>query len=216
MYITYPDAIVSSIDINWAEIKKHIKDTNMIQNMCMCGAHMDHHYVLGHLIRQLGYIGHSEYELNGTSGKIEGAQAILSKYAFEYQVTRGPVSGSMLSDVQDGILVMFGEAAEGDSHGNHCFIIDGCDFLTTVQQIYKDTGRVHLDGTPYRIYVGEGEKYSHSLYHINWGDGGKNNGYFSAGVYDTRRVSRIDDEKDSSVIHNLDPSKIEYLKVKIN
>lgn len=213
MAITYPDAPVSSIEIDWTQIKKHVKDTDMVQLICFCGAGYENHLVLANLIRQLGHTGGSRYTLNGTSGTRSGAQTILSTYLPSATVIYRDNTSRMTVDIEDGILIMFGIANSGVNNENHCFIIDGCDFLSYREVIYTWNGLIDSNGNHVLKFLRYGDTYSHRLYHINWGDCGVNNGYYAADVYNTNRIWRRDGETSSEISHDLDPLTMVYLKV---
>lgn len=75
-------------------------------------------------------------------------------------------------------------------YGGHAWVVDG--YSASIVEYYNY--RLNTEtGTSTNILIST--SYSNPLLHINWGWGGINNGYFSAGCFDVQRAVQYDTKK---------------------
>lgn len=183
--ITYPNAIISTLSLNWNDIKMH----NVSHSKQTCSATNDSHNVIGHLLRQLGHLNLSNYYVDGTSTYIFDVRNSFSSLGYTVSDIIN-YSGENLYSLlaNNNLFYMRGDRIKdnGDLVG-HAWVVDGfLQHKITVSEWSRDFGSImwKLLTTYEPYYVG--------YYHMNWGWDGNCNGYFLADVFATNQAVEYD------------------------
>lgn len=191
--LTYPNADMSSISLDWKQLKQHKKSSSMIPsdgniaNHVSSCANMEMHETLGRLTRQLGVLSESEYKNDGTYtgwwDLLDAAKGLLPDRTVEHFTSVD--NFERLNDLirKSGIIIMDGSS----QNGGHLWVVDG------VMQIgYR------IDFYESSLIAGQGyvlkssETHVKDYWHINWGYGGSSNGYFLLGIFDSSKAYQYD------------------------
>lgn len=219
---TAPEIPKDSENLKWKDMKVHdFERTNCPNNTRgWCEATQDAHLQIAKIMREIGYIGSAKYEegTNSASKELEpftmvdepGTMAILKKFGFKHSsyVTFKGVNENLLA--ANNILLISARNGDSSSTG-HCFIVDGCWKL-----VVKTTENVY--DTFFNPWVLVSSRFStntNCYMHINWGYDGDSNGYYLDKVFDSTKVTKLDDE--SRVLRNDTASynNVRYLPVGI-
>lgn len=188
MALTYPNADVDTLNIDWNDIKRHFVsgingDTNAVSTFYECYASNDAHLTLAKICRQAGEELLASYEFDTDSTEAgTGALAVLApqqmrKYGYT-GTTFSYTANCLKNRLDDGYMVIMTGVDTRRGNIGHAWVVDG----------YKK-----LKISRYNIRYGYLEGYSFRLYnHINWGWNGMCNGYFSDEVFSTNNAESFD------------------------
>lgn len=172
--ITYPEADVSYQQLDWTELKRHIRSESSYdcQNPSypnICNAQYGTHLALARLCRQLGELFMSDYsDSTHTGTNHNDVSYYLSNIGYSSTIWQSYSLGTLKTTIDSNdVLCMVGSC----NAGAHMWIADGyCH-----EDIFLPG--FGIDGT---------DIHEHKYYnHINWGWNGKDNGYFIDNVWDT-------------------------------
>ncbi len=188
-YLRYPTSISLAYDsrdknvqeLNWDSISTHQIST-FKQNLphgAYCNSSEYVHNAIGRLCRELGRRNGAEYLQNVTIATLSAAHTTFkSLLPSGYKMTEIMETNNyteFFRKLKDsGAVAMYGGLASGFGQIGHAWICSGGERITTV------TKGVLIDGEDL-IEV-------KTFFHFNWGDEGKNDGYFAAGVFDTSKA----------------------------
>lgn len=189
--ITYPNATISSLNLNWNDIKMH----NVSHSIQICNASDDTHEAIGHLLRQLGHLNNSDYRIDET-GKGAGTwtydsdvNATFLSLGYTTSNIIGYSGESLYSILaNDKLLFMSGCRMETDNtYVGHAWLADGyLQYKITTRECTRDYGSLEWE------ILTEYEPYYVGYYHFNWGWDGGCNGYFMTDVFATNKAFEYD------------------------
>lgn len=122
------------------------------------------------LFREMGYRAKASYGSNATTTQIANVRSAMSKMGFEvggltsYDPASHPNASLIGNYLSRGWLVIM-EGQDSKTKKSHTFVIDGGTYEDIDEQVYFNTWTT----------VAHRDTYYH---HINWGEGGKYNGYY--------------------------------------
>lgn len=208
-YFEQPKTMTAKFDdvntlmyMNWTEIKKHVKEYPTED--CEASTHEQ-----GALFcRQIGEIGDSKYENKVTKTSTENLIKILCKLYPSAQLEETKfTSASAMVDILSAPLIIHGDG--------HTFIADGC-----ISEYIREAIYTALPTVPPILTLKEyGSEFRREYLHINWGWDGLDNGYYTAGVFDTVSGNHIKDDNEANGLdqehtpHHYDAQKLSYIKV---
>ena len=181
--ITYENAPISVLNLNWSEIKKY---KSIFDDTATNAAHD----AIGHLCRQLGELANSDYDESSTSTTTTKAMSTIS--SFGYTVSSNLMNynnTSFLSALSNNNLVyMRGDQVTNNNTtvGGHAWIVDG-----HFERLIHYTAYTREVGSPLIELFDESYTY-YNYNHINWGWNGSCNGYFLKNVFDTSNAVEYD------------------------
>lgn len=161
-----------NVYLNWKGIKD-ITNTDKLpeQHKAVCEQ-------LSHLVREIGYRAGATYMSTCTSVPLKGVRSALKSFGYttsdfvNYNYSdAGKDLGSRLK--HGCFAIMYGD----NGSASHTFIIDGGEYTRCYERRYADmsNGAKHvLDKETFR---------QTNKNHINWGEGGKYDGWFLSNVF---------------------------------
>ena len=178
--LTYPNADVSNVSLDWTEMKKHklyYLNNNGVEPLLYCTASDSAHHNIGRLCRQLGHLFNSSYDNNSTGTNPANILSPMISLGFTCDYWRSYTAGTARSSIQNNHPLYFIGYQNNPLIG-HAWIVDGYrNMIITKTDAHGETRQTQT------IYN-----------HVNWGWNGRNNGYFLDNVFDI------------SAYHSLDPS----------
>ena len=175
--LTFKTAGISSVKLNWVDIKKH--KTKHEAYGYSCAASVDAHRQIGYLCREIAERANTSFDKEGAETIDEQLVKGLTQMFSGSRKFSQPDYLKNFNDVQagvkDGLVILGGRKEEGAK--GHMFLIDGYKTLKHVDITYwryedESTWHVLFDYTKTGTY-----------YHINWGYDGQANGYYSQGLF---------------------------------
>lgn len=184
--LTYPNASVPSISLDWPAIKNHRSTVSGNTDNCTFNTHNQ----ISMLCRQLGHLANSDYSSSdGTGTSPNKIITTLQQLGYSPTAYTDYSSGCLVNNLcNNQIILMCGydiHKEEGSALG-HMWIVDGgySYKLHCYEQDYKNG----LWVTTY-----DGGISSHCYNHINWGWYGDSNGYYSDGIFYNQNYYKLDD-----------------------
>lgn len=190
LQLTFPGKPASQVSLPWDEMINLNTSNYGYVNLDVANA-------TALYLRQIGHLMNATYSpiLNGlnegTYTNIDQNRATAQKLCANTGLTVSDVTSNLKNTypnrytIRDGILIMRGDSGEfGDNTGSgHAWIVDGYKYVKIKDELYAITilGVKTLKETNY---------YESYYIHINWGWGGKSNGYFDVtlkSLFDTSR-----------------------------
>lgn len=208
-YFEQPKTMTAKFDdvntlmyMNWTEIKKHVKEYPTED--CEASTHEQG----AMFCRQIGEIGESKYENKVTKTPTENLIKILKKLYPSVSLDETKFSAtSSMEDILSAPLIIHGDG--------HTFIADGC-----ISEYIREAIYTALPTVPPILTLKEyGSEFRREYLHINWGWDGLDNGYYTAGVFDTVSGNHIKDDNEANgseqehTSHQYDAQKLSYIKV---
>lgn len=183
--LTHPETSLTSINLNWEQIKYHeITDTSEIVG-CMCSDHTG----LQQLIREIGQRAGTIYEQGGFFGSGSTLpNAVESAFpSLGYSTsTLTSYSWNAVCDELRNARPVYARGSAGMDANGHAWVIDGYYY----QYRYWNTYEQGENGHDALI---KSEDVSYCYLHINWGSDGANNGLFQDGIFSTTQYVELDD-----------------------
>lgn len=197
LQLTFPNAPTSQIALPWTEMAK-LGNTNSIF------INADVADVTALYLRQIGHLMKAEYSTlynemgEGTYTVIDNNRAVAQSLCAGTNLSVSSVTENLKNTspdrytIRDGIIIMRGDTGEFEEKSNygHAWIVDGYKYLKIKDELYS------ISGLGIRT-LKETNIYESYYIHINWGWGGKSNGYFDItlkSIFDTSKP-RISDDK---------------------
>jgi hypothetical protein len=196
LYFQYPDTIKGShnletnngtaaIPVDWKSLKSHAKIVNYNDNFVLegsyCGATSHAH--IANVCRAIGnFASATEYTMDPTpftTIDMDGFSNAIVSLGLRVQGWQSMNINVTLSETPS-IIAMYG-LANDDSGRPAYFIIDG-------EKDYKIEHHYQTSNMKTVTDVITSTK-TYNLYHINWGHGGKGNGWYTKGVYSPSNMS---------------------------
>ncbi len=183
--LTYPNHDVNNVTLNWTEIRTHKQSGSSSLHLSACEASEEIHKNIGRLCRELGYRNYASYGDNSTSTYPSAIIPTFRAVCPTLTISDFTNFNSTYSNLWDDMYATDGVAYLGgydkDGKGGHAWVCDGAEHYDTVTRLLL------ADGT-YKT------SHKHEYYYrFNWGWCGEDNGYFTAGVFDTSKAqSRYD------------------------
>ncbi len=183
--ITYTDATINSLPLNWTELKKHRGG-----GLALCPATEESHEAIGQLMRQLGELNQSTYKDSGTGTSPFSTRNTFINLGYSVSTIWQYNSNDFYTELgNDKLLFMIGYFVDEDTNetSGHAWVVDGAlqtsiherwwtyDYLTSETTLLRDFGVI-----------------DNEYLHINWGWHGNCNGYFKAGVFATQNAHSYD------------------------
>ena len=188
--ITYPNASISSLLLNWFSMKFH----NVSHNKQTCTASSSAHDAIAHLHRELGNLNNSEYLNEGTSTNTNNVRESFMNLGYTVSTIRDYGDENIHSLLaNDKLLYIRGSRIKEIKEGNdtiysgHGWVLDG--YLK--HKILMTDWVRKVGETEWTLYM-KYEPYYTEYYHMNWGWDGNCNGFFQAGVFNSCRVLEND------------------------
>lgn len=213
MNITYPGASVSSLSLNWSDIKVH-KISDDINPYCTASSAT--HTAIGHLHRQLGHLNGSVYNDNGgTSTVRSNVKNTFSNLGYNASALRSYARDSFQVQLNsDKLIYMGGQRYDTLTTGEtklagHAWVVDGL-----LKHTITDADMVKYDYESEWRVLDKYVTYNNYL-HINWGFHGACNGYFSIGVFYCKKGYQYDNSGvvfDNSMERNYQYN-IQYMEI---
>lgn len=196
--LTFPNRPVESSPLFWWEMKKHVKEFDVISdNKCHCTASETAHEQLARLSRELGMLCNATYNYeNGepaTRAPLTGAYSTLTRFLPSTPIIMRNNMNSFRSDVQNGILLM-----DGSGTGRHCWICDGYYYLKyecNSYRVYPGIASIVTDEV-YKEYIETLQTVEIEYMHVNWGWDGMDNGFYNFLVFDNNNPMIRDNKED--------------------
>ncbi len=172
-YFEYPKSITTSyansaypITPNWNYFKTKFK------NSATLSPNKNDYYQaeFSKLFREMGHRAKASYGSNITTTQIANVRTAMSQMGYKvgnllsYQSSSHPNARQVGYYLDRGWLIIM-EGQDSKTKKYHTFVIDGGDYEDVQEQVYFNTWTT----------VYSSDVYYH---HINWGEGGKYNGYF--------------------------------------
>ena len=182
MNITYENAPVSVLNLNWSEIKKY---KNTFDDTATNAVHN----AIGHLCRQLGELANSKYYESSTSTTTTEAMNTISTLGYTVSSNLMDYNNtSFLSTLSNNNLVyMRGDRLiDNNTTVGHAWIVDG-----HFERVIHNTIYTRELGSTFMELFDESYVY-YNYNHINWGYDGSCNGYFLKNVFDTYNAIEYD------------------------
>ena len=187
--LTYEDAPVSVVNLDWSEIKKYEGHFySDMANEAACNA-------VGYLCRQLGELTHSDYEFNPTGTSTFTIDALNAMDDLGYTVSSSVsdyANTSFLSALSNNNLIYM-RGSQVNNNVAHAWVVDG-----HFEREIHYTGYTREVNSPLMVFLYEDYIY-HRYNHINWGLDGSCNGYFLENVFNMSNESQYDS---SYNVHN--------------
>lgn len=181
-YYRYPQ-VVNGQNINWKSVHQrgHYDQINQISTLIRAlgdmyevkwglkGTSIDNEYKIYSVFTSLGY----QLDKFGSSWRV-GKDSLANTLVNELEAGKGPflIQGALANDPREG----------------HLWIVDGVAQFVLVKKI-KDPKTQKYTNLEYWAMDTMKDRYLH----MNWGWGGRNNGYFLAGVFQTNKFTSLDD-----------------------
>lgn len=178
MTFSFPERDIDSQNINWAELKNHqqsISGDYLLDSCITCTTNMEDsvHHTIGRICRELGKRSNSDYGAS-TSTRVDSIMYVLEALGYSIEIVDNVSSHFVVNDIGSGLLYMEGKNENGKGHA---WIADGYRRLNITSNEYERPQ--NFEGW-ILIYT---TNWTHIYNHINWGFGGKNNGYFYDRVF---------------------------------
>jgi hypothetical protein len=206
--LEYSERDQESVSLNWDEIKKHTgrnyfstidpsTDPNHFDN---CTTE-EHHRNLARFIRQIGHKANASYNENATSVKDPYPFSTLKYYLPNQNRISGSNSSELINDIIDynGVALMLGNSG---IYG-HAWVADGAMHMRYIITNYE---YMPFGEDPITTTTEENKYYLH----LNWGWGGKCNGFFLADVFNTLSAYQYDSPLVDNSAADLDFSNTTY------
>lgn len=182
--LTYKGANEATLNLNWKDIKRHIK--NHIFNIYGCTAEGDS--AIGKLHRQLGLLNKSTYKTDYTSTYDKYARNTFINLGYYVSALKKYDGSNFYSPLSNGKLIYMrgtGTDSNGEEIG-HAWVVDGCNQFTVRHRTWTKK-ESQLDWV-----LQTDKRKTYKYIHINWGFNGDSNGYFSTGVFETNKGTQYD------------------------
>lgn len=194
MQLTYPEAEVASITLNWPGILIH-KDTQSDSFDC------PEHRAIAQMCREIGQQLKTNYGKEQSVADFEALPAGLRHFGF----TADPVANYSYDAIRQsydakGMVCMRGTAVDGMKTYDHVWVVDGIKHSIVKTEIWFIPDK----GGPNRLL--ERNIKEEQFTHCNWGWDGNNNGYFSINVFDTANPSKLDTGSEKLRLYNFTQS----------
>lgn len=191
--ITFPYAPVNHVTLNWNLIKSG-QDNESAALLC----------------RELGHRMQSVYKTLETHGVIATSTDIDLQYSVMKQLLNNRLSLNYLITYQEslyphkyikdsGVLVVNGFPNHEMNVNGHTFIVDGFNYYLYEEKLYKVTpGWRDPSGemiAPEMELIDVLVHEETNLVHVNWGDAGRDNGYFKGNLLSLRNAVSYDDDQ---------------------
>lgn len=185
--INYPNASVSSVTLDWDQMKLH----NFAHSIQSCTVSNETHNAIGLLHRQLGHLNNSSYQATGTftySSDIRLSFNSLGYTVSDFKIYTGESLYSLLAN--NYLCYMRGEKILEDSTiVGHGWVVDG--YLKHEIVASEWTRDSNLFGAEWEL-LAEYDPYYTEYYHMNWGWDGNCNGYFKTNIFETNKALEYD------------------------
>lgn len=167
--VDYSESFVSSIALDWEEIKKHVRTNNQCAESNVSVTHSD----IAVLLRQIGKDASSSYLSDATSTDVYQCKACLQNYGYTCSSLQDFDQIDYVTALNANcVMFVFGQRYVPDQlPAGHFWIFDG----------YK-----------YRSVLSNGFLTPQLYCHFNWGWNGKSNGYFLSGIFDASSAYSYD------------------------
>ena len=172
--ITYEDAEINTLNLNWSEIKKYKSRYNDTASNIA-------HSAVSHLLRQLGKLTKTKYNHSPNTTSTATVEARTAMSSLGYTVSssvQNYENENFLPALQNNNLVyMRGERSTEDGTVGHAWVIDGIfermlHYMAYTREPNSELWTLHDESYAYYRYN-----------HINWGWDGLCNGYFLEDVF---------------------------------
>lgn len=187
--LSYPERDVSTMTIDWNSLSSYTytwtSGTSNTQK------------TIGRLLRELGHRSNSSYETNSTSTYFSDSRNTVSGLGYivgniQNYPNHTPNDANLTSDdyafinnlINGKLICMCGN--QDGSTGGHQWVIDGCNYNTTLEYLRYTTDEIHW------IVVGNPITHVHRENHINWGWDGISNGYFNFQIFNPQVYVSLD------------------------
>ena len=177
--MSYQGNSASNIPLHWNNICTHADSyyTDGYQDLCP----QQIHDTIAFLCRQIGNLSNSVYMDYETGTTIPNIRTALQGMGYTLGSTTSYTSSTFLNtELQNKLVMMFGEGILNNKIVFHSWAVDGCYFYRV--HYYETTiiDTVYFHGVPRYIYgeIFDGGTTSHIYNHVNWGWNGRDNGYF--------------------------------------
>lgn len=190
--INYSNATISSLALNWNEIKVH----NISHSKQLCNANENAHTTIGHLLRQLGELNQSEYLTTATSTYAYKVLNSFSSLGYSTSTIIDYSGESLYSQLSENKLFYMrgSRLLANGSYSGHAWVVDG--YLKHRIIVSEWSRDANLFGAEWEL-ISEGEPYYIEYYHMNWGWDGNCNGYFKTEVFETNKATEYDNTNSS-------------------
>ena len=184
--VNFPNAGVSSIELDWNTFNHHIRYGNSISHYDDSIVSYSKHQDMGRLARQLGKNANAVYDSIGTGTTFSNVMTCLTNLGYTCPYIGDYSSTSPLyNSLNLGSLILMGGDDPVENAG-HFWIVDGgihYEIVTTRYGYNHSTHVFHIISitTTHRYYN-----------HVNWGWDGHNNGFFLEGIFDTDNYTWAD------------------------
>lgn len=186
MDLTFSGYEGEHLNLNWKGIKNVLPDTPYSYNL---GSLEQYEKMAAKMIREIGERAHVQYGKAGTAtSSMRDLIQVMTPFGYGYR-TNSQVP--TLSNERKSIIM----AARSNNtvYGRgHVFIIDGQEILSTrlTETVYQVRGK--LMTKLYERVINE--TYINNV-HVNWGWGGKNNGYYKSSLLSTSGMQSLDGQE---------------------
>lgn len=188
--LTYPERDVDVQVLDWDAMILHEQSLNTTNQSRIdlhntnCAASEESHMAIARLCRELGCRNHTIYGEMGTGTFDAMALQTFRQLVPEREISNFTYLGTDYSKLFDAIKTGIGYISGTDNNEEigHVWVIDG-GLRTGKIVTYSGPGTIGIDGKEHPYTV----DYTTYYYHFNWGDNGKDNGYFEMGVFDTSK-----------------------------
>lgn len=180
IYYTYPGADRDFDILNWSGMKSHA--TRHSLSDC---ADTISHYSIARLLRQLGFLNFSDYNINGTSTYTESYAGNTFRYLGYHVGDWVSYNATVACNSLDASRPLLMKGRTPNDEG-HAWVLDGYKIIRKyVQRMRRINGSNWFPiGSP----SGTDKKYMH----YNWGWYGNCNGYFLSLIFDTSSAEDYD------------------------
>jgi hypothetical protein len=193
--LSFAEQDKSSIDIDWNSLIKHKNSNNVTSSDTTvhyqsCSVDEETHKTIGRFIRQIGVIAECLYKEKSTGAAEEDAYYALQ--ALTYNRTH------KYTDDAEALYKLLGSNGVAlaigydKSNGGHAWVVDATGEYGSIEYVYERSS----EGGELQL-VDEISSTQHYL-HFNWGWGGNCNGFFLAGVFNTKNSYKQDTETNTA------------------
>lgn len=189
--LTYADRDIDTQSLNWTSMKAHAAGHSLSD--CI-PTNYETHTMIGRLCRQLGELCHSTYyPQTGNNPASTGTNtptytaSVFSSLGYTTNNWNSLPNINLKTELNNAHLLLTIGLINSDE--GHAWVMDGYTELEYMTYIYHKEGIGNL--SPWILFEIVGPSYK-SLYHLNWGWYGINNGYFSYNVFNTSDVINPD------------------------
>ncbi len=184
--LTHPETSLTSINLNWEQIKYHeMTDTSEIVG-CVCSDHTG----LQQLIREIGQRAGTIYEQGGFFGSgstlPNAVESAFPSLGYSASTLTSYSWDVVCEELRKGRPV-YTRGSAGMNTSGHAWVTDGYYY----QYRYWNTYEEMENGHDVLIHS---EDVSYRYLHVNWGWDGANNGLFQDGIFSTTQYVELDDE----------------------